>query len=65
MVMRELLSSFRCPDCDSSDIDISRENYHPDGADIVDCEGCGHTFQVSYKIDTVKRIKTPRDTEDV
>lgn len=35
----------------------SESNYHGLGVDMANCEVCGKGFEVSYKIDKIKRVE--------
>lgn len=62
-----------CPDCGlgknrrgdtiGTDLELSERNYSGCGVDIMHCPECGHVFEVSFKVDQVKRVPDWEDKE--
>lgn len=64
-----------CPDCGlgknrrgdviGTDLELTEHNYSGCGVDIMHCPECAHVFEVSFKVDQIKRIPDWEDKEEI
>jgi len=50
----DIFNGAKCPDCKGK-LNLDDHNYSGTGVDMGTCLKCGHAFEVSYKIDKIKR----------
>jgi len=44
----------QCPDC-HKDLEVSETDYSGCGVDMGNCPRCGKGYEISFRVDTVKR----------
>lgn len=64
-----------CPDCKprrthlgkqfNARLEVVERNYSGTGIDITHCTDCGHCFEVTYKVDTIRRDMGWEDKDEI